>query len=77
MYSEVFVNGQGQDVWCHSKQIITESTFYNSGQVYYDDVVTESCFALNLNGQSFFEVYRDPYCNPLSVLMHNYCVCSS
>jgi hypothetical protein len=55
MLSYMYVNGQGQDVWCRSIKIITDAAFYDAGQD-YDNVVSESCHALNLYKLCYFEV---------------------
>jgi hypothetical protein len=76
MMNYLYVNGQGQDVWCRSHRIIKEAAFYGAGQV-YDDVTQESYLALNLKLKFHFEVQFDPnFCDHRSSLMHNYCVCS-
>jgi hypothetical protein len=49
---DVFVNGQGQDVWCRSKIIIKDTTMYKPGSI-FDDLVEESCFYFHL----FYKYY--------------------
>jgi hypothetical protein len=75
MINDLYVNGQGQDVWSRSNQIIKEAAFYSASQV-YDDVKIDSCLALNLNTKFYFEVIQDHRCDPTSVLLYNYCMCS-
>jgi hypothetical protein len=77
MLSYMYVNGQGQDVWCRSNKIITDAAFYDAGQD-YDNVVSESCHALNLYKLCYFEVQWAPdYIDPKSAVKHNFCTCSN
>jgi hypothetical protein len=76
MINYMYVNGQGQNVWCRSNKIITDAAFFGAGQV-YDDIVQESCLAINLKVKYYYEVIFDQnYCNPEAAVLHNYCMCS-
>lgn len=74
--SYLYVNGQNQDVWCRSNQIMKDATFYDAGQV-YDDVTQPSCLSLNLLKIWYFEAtFELDICDTSSHLMHQFCLCS-
>jgi hypothetical protein len=79
MLNDVYVNGQGQDIWCRSNTIIKEAVMYGqTPQQFYDDVKRESCFFISLQGKYFYETGFDTLCVPKTKLSTYYfCMCSN
>jgi hypothetical protein len=76
MLNDVWVNGQGQDVWCRSNQIIKDTKFYGTGET-YDDVMRESCFLISLEAKWSFNNLWDIKCDPAKAFNFYFCMCSN
>jgi hypothetical protein len=74
----VYVNGQGQDVWCRSNKIINDTTMYRPGYL-LDDLVTESCSYFDLFNKYYWVVVGE-ICEMNTYIgkfdSGDYCVCS-
>jgi hypothetical protein len=76
--NDVYVNGQGQDVWCRSNKIINDTTMYRPGYI-SSDLVTESCLYFDLFNKYFRLVVSeicgiDKYSGKIDSI--DFCVCS-
>jgi hypothetical protein len=76
MLNDVWVNGQGQDVWCRSNKIIKDPKLYNPGEI-YNDVEKETCFMISLIDKWYFSLVYDAMCAPNYTIWYYYCLCSN